>query len=192
MPPTEGVGTAPIWANASQVRLKPGVVYCLRRVQPFVQQLARSHWVEHIKRNHRNASTIRQADDLENSLFCASRKSLLAMVLELRKIDGAKCFYCAQALTEADVDHFIPFSQHPRDLAHNFVLAHPTCTRSKSGTLAEGLHLERWLKRIGRSAEAIDEAGMAAGILADAQVSRKIAAWGCTAAIARGGSAWLN
>ena len=191
MPPTEGVGTAPTWANASQVRLKPGVVYCLRRVQPLVQQLARSHWVEHIKRNHRKASTIRQADDLENSLFCASRKSLLAMVLELRKIDGAKCFYCAQALTEADVDHFIAFSHYPRDLAHNFVLAHPTCNRSKSDTLAAGPHLERWLQRMDLHADDLSEIGMAAGMLADAQVSRKIAVWGYTTAIARGGSAWL-
>lgn len=31
---------------------------------------------------------------------------------------------------------------------------------------------------------------MAAGMLADAQVNRKIAAWGYTSAITRGGSAW--
>jgi len=74
-------------------------------------------------------------------------------------------------------------------LAHNFVLVHPTCNRSKSCTLAAGPHLELWLERIGRSAEAIDEVRMAAGMLAKAQVSRKIAAWGCMAAIARGGSA---
>ena len=114
------------------------------------------------------------------------------MVLELRKIEGAKCFYCAQALTEADVDHFIPFSQYPRDLARNFVVAHPTCNRSKSGTLAGGPHLERWLERICRNTEAIDEEGMAAGMLVDAQVSRNIAAWVHMAAIARGGSAWIT
>lgn len=113
------------------------------------------------------------------------------MVLELRKIDGAKCFYCAQALTEADVDHFIPFSQYPRDLARNFVLAHPTCNRSKSGTLARDPHLERWLEGIGRNTAAIDEVGMAMGMLVDAQVSRNIAAWVYTAAMARGGSDWI-
>jgi hypothetical protein len=36
-------------AGAGKVMLKPGVVYCLRRFQPLVQQLARSHWVEHIE-----------------------------------------------------------------------------------------------------------------------------------------------
>jgi len=178
-------------ASAGQVRLKPGVAYCLRRFQPLVQQLTRSHWVEHIKRNRRNAGILGQADNLEDFLFSASRQSLLAMSQGLRKLDGAQCFYCSQALTEADVDHFVPFSHYRRDLAHNFVLAHPSCNRSKSDTLAAGPHLERWLERIGRHADALQEIGMAAGILADAQVSRKIAAWGYKTAIARGGSAWL-
>ena len=178
-------------AGQLKLKLKPGVAYCLRRFQPLVQQLARSHWVEHIKRNRRNTGILGQADDLEDFLFAASRQSLLAMGQGLRKLDGAQCFYCAQALAEADVDHFIAFSQYPRDLAHNFVLAHPRCNRSKSDTLAAGPHLERWLERIGRHTDAIEEIGMAAGMLADAQVSRKIAAWGYTAAIARGGSAWL-
>ena len=178
-------------ARAGQVRLKPGITYCLRRFKPMVQQLARSHWVEHIKRNRRNIGVLGQADDLEDFLFSASRQSLLAMGQGLRKIDGAKCFYCTQALTEADVDHFIPFSQYPRDLAHNFVLAHPSCNRSKSDTLAAGRHLERWLERIDRRSDSIGEVGMASGMLADSQVSRKIAAWGYTSAVTRGGSAWL-
>ena len=178
-------------AAAGKVMLKPGVAYCLRRFQPLVQQLSRSHWVEHIKRNRRNTGILGQADDLEDFLFSASRQSLLAMSQGLRKLDGSKCFYCTQALTEADVDHFVPFSQYPRDLAHNFVLAHPSCNRSKSDTLAAGPHLERWLERIGRHADAMQDIGMAAGMMADAQVSRKIAAWGYTTAIARGGSAWL-
>ena len=178
-------------AGAGQVRLKPGVAYCLRRFQPLVQQLARSHWAGHIKRNRRNTGILGQADDLEDFLFAASRQSLLAMSQGLRKLDGAKCFYCAQALAEADVDHFIPFSHYPRDLAHNFVLAHPTCNRSKSDTLAAGPHLERWLERIDRHANAISDIAMTVGMLADAQVSRKIAAWGYAAAIARGGSGWL-
>ena len=179
-------------AGTGQVRLKPGVAYCLRRFQPMVQHLARSHWVDHIKRNRRNAGSLGQADDLEDFLFAASRQSLLAMSQGLRKLDGDQCFYCAQALKEADVDHFIPFSHYPRDLAHNFVLAHLTCNRSKSDTLAAGPHLERWLQRVDLHADNLSEIGTAAGMLADAQVSRKIADWGYTTAIARGGCAWLS
>lgn len=178
-------------AGGGKVKLKSGVAYCLRRFQPLVQQLARSHWVDHIKCNRRNTGILGQADDLEDFLFAASRQSLLAMGEGLRKIDGARCFYCSQTLTEADVDHFVPFSQYPRDLAHNFVLAHPSCNRSKSDTLAGSPHLERWLERIGRRSDDIGEIGMEAGMLADAQVSRQIAAWGYTTAITWGGSAWL-
>ena len=65
-------------------------MYCLRRVQPLVQQLARSHWVEHIKRNRRNAGILGQADDLEDFLFCASRQSLLAMGFE--RLTGPSVF----------------------------------------------------------------------------------------------------
>jgi len=128
---------------------------------------------------------------LKTFLFVASRQSQLAISQGLRKVDGAKCFYCAHALTETDVDHFIPFSHYPRDLAHNFVLAHPACNRSKSDTLAAGPHLERWLQKIGRHADAISEIAMTAGMLADKQVSQKIAAWGCATAIARSASGWL-
>ena len=80
----------------------------------------------------------------------------------------------------ADVDHFVPFSQYPRDLAHNFVLAHPSCNRSKSDSLAAGPHLEKWLERIVQRGDSLAEIGMTAGMVADAQVSRQIAAWGYT------------
>ena len=59
------------------------------------------------------------------------------------------------------------------------------------GTLAVVPHLARWLERIERHAHALIDIGRAAGMSADAQASRKIAAWGYTSAIARGGSAWL-
>jgi HNH endonuclease len=109
----------------------------------------------------------------------------------LRKLDGAKCFYYFHTLAGADVEHFVPFSQYPRDLAHNFVLAHPSCNRSKSDSLAAGPHLEKWLEKIVQRGDALAEIGMTAGMVADAQVSRQIAAWGYTSAITRGGSAWL-
>lgn len=177
--------------GSGKVRLKPGVAYCLRRFHPLVQQLARSHWVGHIKGNPRNHMILGEADDLENFLFATSRQTLLAMGNGLRKIDGANCFYCAGALSASDVDHFIPFSQYPRDLAHNFVLAHPSCNRSKSATLAARPHLERWLERLELRHDAIADIAQVAGLVVDAQVSRQIAAWGYASAKASGGSAWL-
>jgi 5-methylcytosine-specific restriction endonuclease McrA len=178
-------------AGSGKVRLKPGVAYCLRRFHPLVQQLARSHWVGHIKGNPRNHAILGEADDLENFLFATSRQSLLLMAEGLRKLDGPSCFYCAGTLTAGDVDHFVPFSQYPRDLAHNFVLAHSSCNRSKSATLAARPHLERWLERLELRRDAIAEVGQAAGLVVDVQVSRQIAAWGYTSAKESGGSAWL-
>lgn len=178
-------------AGSGQVRLKPGVAYCLRRFHPLVQRLARSHWVGHIRGNPRNHMILGEADDLENFLFATSRQSLQVMVEGLRNLDGPICFYCAERLTASDVDHFIPFAQYPRDLAHNFVLAHPSCNRSKSATLAAKPHLERWLERLELRRDAISEVGQTAGLVADATVSLRIATWGYTTAIANGGSAWL-
>lgn len=179
-------------AEAGRVRLKPGVAYCLRRFQPLVQQLARSHWVGHLKSNRRNQPILGNADDLEEFLFSTSRKSLALLGEGLRKVDGSKCFYCDQNITGIDVDHFIPFSQYPRDLAHNFVLAHSSCNRSKSDTLAAKPHLERWLERIMRSSDDIAEVGLAAGMVVDATVSKQIASWGYSNALHSGSHAWLS
>lgn len=177
--------------GAGRVLLRPGVAYCLRRFHPLVLQLSRSHWVNHVKSNRKNHGVLGDADDLEEFLFCVSRQSLLSISVALRKIDGGKCFYCGDGLNAIDVDHFIPFSLYSRDLAHNLVLAHPSCNRSKSGTLAARPHLERWLERLSRNSDAIAEVGRHAGIVADAQATRQVANWGYTIAMQSGGHAWL-
>lgn len=174
------------------IRLKWGVAYCLRRFQPLIQQFARSHWVGHIRGNRRNYPILGDADDdLEEFLFATSRQSLLLLGNGLRKVDGTTCFYCGHELSAVDVDHFIPFVQYPRDLAHNFVLAHPSCNRSKSDTLAARPHLERWLHRLDHHSDSLSDIGRAAGLIADVGVSRRVAAWGYASAMSSGGRAWL-
>lgn len=174
-----------------KVRLKLGVAYCLRRFQPLVQQLARSHWVDHVKGNRRNHTILGDADDLEEFLFETPRQSLVLLGAELRKLEGGRCFYCGVGMTSVDVDHFVPFSHYPRDLAHNFVLAHPTCNRSKSDTLAAKVHLERWLQRTARWSGQLAEIGHKAGMVADAVVCRRVATWDYTSTAAVGGNAWI-
>jgi 5-methylcytosine-specific restriction endonuclease McrA len=178
--------------GAGKIRMKPGVAYCLRRFHPLVQQLARSRWVEHIKANRRNHPILGDSGDLEDFLFSTSRQSLAMMGEGLRKLDGGKCFYCGNSLNSCDVDHYVPFSLYPRDLAHNFVLAHPTCNRSKSDTLAARPHLERWLERIVRQADALSEIRLLAGLATDARTSQRVAAWGYTSSFAHDGHAWLS
>lgn len=174
------------------IRLKPGITYCLRRFYPLIQQLARNHLVSHIKGNRRNLAILGETDDLEEFLFETSRQSLEVIRKGLLKLDGAKCFYCGQNLTTADVDHFIPFSQYPRDLSHNFVLAHPSCNRSKSDTLAALEHLERWLARIDKCADAIAEIGSRAGFVSDSLVIHKVGSWAYANSAQANGHAWIS
>jgi 5-methylcytosine-specific restriction endonuclease McrA len=125
--------------------LRPGVARCLQRFQTLIQQLARSHWIAHVKSNRRNTDFLGEASDLESFLFSATRTALIEYGVRLRKLTGASCFYCSRSLSVgADVDHFVPFATYPRDLGHNFVLAHPACNRSKSDSLAGYEHLAGW------------------------------------------------
>lgn len=173
------------------IRLKSGVAYCLRRFYPLVQQLSRTHWISHIKSNRRNYPFLGDAGDLEDFLFSSSRQSLAIISENLRKLDGCRCFYCGNALGDADVDHYIPFSLYPRDLAQNFVLAHPACNRSKSDALAGLPHLDRWLERQLRHADDLSAISAAAGMAADNRAITHVATWAYASANAAGAQAWL-
>lgn len=172
--------------------LKPGVAYCLRRFQPLVQQLARSHWVAHIKGNRQNVPILGDQDDLESFLFETPRQALTIIGSGLRGLTNSKCFYCAGSVQDAEVDHFIPFALYPRDLAHNFVLAHKACNGSKSDALAARSHLERWVKFTEDHDADLKEIGQAAGRIADASTCRSVAHWGYSNAAQAGARAWVK
>jgi len=175
------------------ILLRPGVAYCLRRFQPLIQQLARSHWVDHIKANKRNLELLGETSDLESFLFSAARKALIDYGALLRRLTGPTCFYCSARLTEeADVDHFVPFTLYPRDLAHNFVLAHSSCNRSKSDSLAAYDHLARWLERNDRWSVGIAEISRESGLVHDEAATRAIGNWSYQATSEAGGVAWVK
>jgi 5-methylcytosine-specific restriction endonuclease McrA len=178
-------------ADTDGLTLLSGVAYCLRRFQPLVQQLARSHWVKHIRGNKRNIPLLGQDVDLKSFLFETPRQALTTISTGLRKINS-KCHYCGGSVKEADVDHFIPHSMYPRDLMHNFVLAHPSCNRSKSNTLAAKQHLVRWLEFIESHHNDLREIGFKAGINVDAPTTISVARWGYSNALNSGGQAWVK
>ena len=177
-------------AGRGSIRIKTDAVYCLRRFQPLVQQLTRSHWIGHIKANRLNHRVLGSGNDLEDFLFSTDRQSLIVLGQSPRKIDGSTCFYCDLAMHSADVDHFIPFSLYPRDVGQNFVLAHPACNRSKSTMLAARSHLERWLHRLDVHADNLAEIGSAAGMAVEPDVSRQVARWSYANAMVSGSNAW--
>jgi 5-methylcytosine-specific restriction endonuclease McrA len=173
------------------ITLLPGVAFCLRRFQPLVQQLSRGHWIDHIKSNKLNSHLLASDSDLESFLFETSRQALTVVATGLRKISN-RCHYCHQTVTEADVDHFIPHALYPRDLAHNLVLAHPSCNRSKSDTLAAKQHLRNWLEFAQTNADDLCQIGHEAGIIADKSSTEAVARWGYANGIAAGSQAWIK
>jgi len=173
------------------ITLMPGVGYCLRRFQPLIQQISRSRWIDHIKDNRRNFHLVRPDSDLEAFLFETPRQALSIVAKGLRKI-SPRCHYCRHSMTDADVDHFIPRSLYPRDLIHNFVLAHPACNRSKSDTLASKRHLLNWFEYKEMNRDALSEVGHAAGILGDFNSTDAVARWGYESAVNGGAQAWIQ
>ena len=189
-----GGGTLPFLyeRNLNSITLKAGVTYCLRRFQPLIQQLARSRWADFIKKNTKNTPILGEKDDLNSFLFEISRKTLALVCKGLKDLYGNKCFYCNKAASELEVDHFIPFSLYPRDLMHNFVLACPTCNRSKSDTLAAKVHLDKWVELTTKNSEAIQRIGEQAGVLANLATSIAIAEWGYVTARKNNSAFWAN
>ena len=177
--------------SKSSLTLMPGVAYCLRRFQPLIQQLCKTYWVDHVRGNKRNIPLLGKDDDLESFLFETPRQALTLISSGLRKL-SSKCFYCQGSLREADVDHFIPHSMYPRDLAHNFVLAHPSCNRSKSDTLAAKPHLQRWLDFLKTNGNDLIEIGSEAGVNVDASTSLSVAFWGYENGLSSNSQAWIR
>jgi 5-methylcytosine-specific restriction endonuclease McrA len=177
--------------SKGSLTLMPGVAYCLRRFQPLIQQLCKTYWVDHVRGNKRNTPLLGKEDDLASFLFETPRQALTLISSGLKKLSN-KCFYCQGSLKEADVDHFIPHSMYPRDLAHNFVLAHPSCNRSKSDTLAAKPHLQRWLDFLKTNENDLIEIGSEAGVNVDASTSLSVAFWGYENGLSSSSQAWIR
>lgn len=172
--------------------LNPGVAFCFRRFQPLVQQLARTHWVQHVQRNRFNVPIVGEADDLESFMFQTSRQALVVIGKGLMQLVAGRCFYCGHAVEHADVDHFVPFAMYPRDLMHNFVLAHASCNRSKSDMLAARPHLERWVEYVTKHDDDLREIGAVAGRVTDLRSSHAVLRWSYTNAFTSGAQAWVS
>lgn len=177
-----------------QIVLNMGVAFCMRRFQPLIQSVARTHWLAHVKKNAQNAPVLGGQDDLSSFMFGVPRRTLREICGGLRALEGGdRCFYCRnRAKGEFDVDHFIPLATYPRDLCHNFVISCPTCNRSKSDTLAAREHLERWVEFVDHYGGELADIGAAAGCPVDHEATRSVARWAYQNGASSGAQAWLG
>lgn len=171
--------------------LRPGVAAALRNFYPIVLHLVRGHWISHIRRIPANYNLVGEHADLEYFLFGAARSSLEGARPLLAELQRGECFYCRKPVKgDWQVDHFIPWARYPRDLGHNFVLAHAACNQHKSDTLAAGMHLERWLDRNLEYGDLIvSELGQV--FLCDSETSRRVARWSYELDLSSSARLWI-
>ena len=165
--------------GASHVTLLPGVACHLRERAPLIRRLAQTEWLRFVLSLERNQPVLGRAVGLSEFLFGSSRAALSTKVSEpLRELQHGLCFYCERSLpAAAAVDHFIPWSRYPRDLAHNLVLAHGACNSRKSDLLGGEVYLGRWAQFVSDHDADLIAIGTEAGLLVDRATSVAVAKW---------------
>jgi len=180
-------------SSGPRITLLPGVAFNLRRFGALIQLLSRSAWVQHIRANPRNAPAVGGATDLEMFLFGGARVDLSAARAALQDIQENRCFYCGSAMKQdPHVDHFIPWSRYPRDLAQNFVLAHNACNLDKGDMLGAPAHLAHWVKRNRELGADLAARLSPAGFLDDQAAALQVARWAYRQAEATSAQLWVS
>lgn len=157
--------------------LEKGIQDCFRRFYGIVIRLVRREWLEMVRKL--NPLAIGSPLDLEEFLFGSQRNLWPGIRGVLREIQIGQCFYCPRNVPagQEHLDHFIPWSLYPNDLAHNFVLACPACNGKKSDNLASVEDLGRWIERNREFENQISERANAIGLPCNAEASAKVAEW---------------
>ena len=175
------------------MRLKPGVAECFKAQFPVVQALVQLAWLRMVQQLPINRDLIGQGGDVAEFLFGADRSALAKLGAALIEIQRGSCFYCGRRIPGAGhVDHFVPWVRYPRDLGHNFVLAHDACNSRKGDLLAGIPHLERWLERNTVRRAELDRIFSEVRMLHDADTSTQVAAWSYEQVEHAGGLVWLG
>ena len=159
--------------------LLPGVAANFRRFHPLLVGLIQGAWMRQIRAIAQNQTILGPSRDLAEFLFGSERGTLTKHETVLRELQSGICFYCERALNQGDgaVDHFVPWTKYPRDLPHNFVLAHAKCNGAKRDFLAAPEHLGRWIRRNDSQHNELASRFDSLGIAHDRQASTGIAHW---------------
>ena len=177
--------------RGDSVTLKPGVAFHLRRFHPLITGMARAAWADFVRKLKANQPLLGQATDLHSFLFGMERTDLKDFRVLLRDLQGGACFYCARRIgRDAAVDHLVPWSRYPVDLAHNFVLADAGCNTGKSDFLPDVPFLERWMRRNDEHRFPLAEGFARLHAPHDLDASVQIAAWAYEQVERTGGRVW--
>jgi 5-methylcytosine-specific restriction endonuclease McrA len=162
--------------RGSRIRLRRGVVYCLRAFYELLRDLIQGAWVRYVQKL--NANKLGNVTDLGTFLFGQERASLELYRPILIDVQRGVCLYCQKQLPkQTQVDHFIPWSRYAADLGHNFVLAHKHCNNAKSDYLAAEKHLAAWSERNRLHREELETRLREAALPSDWSASIQIARW---------------
>jgi 5-methylcytosine-specific restriction endonuclease McrA len=158
--------------------LEPGIAKCFRSFHPFIVNMVRGAWVDHLLRIRTNQGLVGEQGDLSEFLFGSERRPLNDFRAILREHQSGKCFYCDQGVPGAGaLDHFVPWIRYPVDLGHNFVFAHPKCNSRKRDYLAHPDHLLRWREQNLDCGDELATKFDRIKLRHEADRSRKIAHW---------------
>lgn len=161
-----------------RITLEPGVASCFRSFHPFIVNMVRGAWVDHLLRLRANQSLVGEKGNLSEFLFGSERRPLSQFRTIFREHQSGKCFYCSKRVSGAGaLDHFIPWIRYPVDLGHNFVFSHSECNRRKRDYLAHPEHLLRWRQQNLDSAADLGCRFDNDVLNHDATRSRRIACW---------------
>lgn len=161
-----------------RIILEPSVANCFRSFHPFIVNLVRAAWIDHLLRIRINQGLVGERGDLSEFLFGSERRPLHQFRTILQEHQSGKCFYCEKRVPRSGVlDHFIPWVRYPVDLGHNFVFAHPKCNNLKRDYLTHPNHLLRWREQNLDCADELAEQFDSIVLRHDAGRSRKIALW---------------
>jgi hypothetical protein len=174
-----------------RVLLEAGIAGCFRSFHPFVVNMVRGCWIDHLLRIRANQALVGEHGDLSEFLFGSERKPLEEYRSVLREHQANRCFYCDGKVTGAGaLDHFIPWTRYPVDLGHNFVFAHAGCNGHKRDYLAHPDHLMRWREQNLDCATVLSDQFDSLVLRHDADRSQRVAAWAYEQAEAAQARVW--
>jgi len=168
----------PNLGRGSQIALRPGVAFCLRRFHGVIGHLVRGAWGGLVR--SQSGELLPGVAETEEVLFGSRRERLRDVVPVLHELQNGLCFYTGKEISRAEhaeVDHFVPFSRYAHDLGHNLVVVSKRAKIDKAEHLAAEDHLAKWCEQNAKVGKTLADACAAVGIASDQARSLAVARW---------------